>query len=247
MEFYEVLSERYDDLFPLESEILAFLRESFRGARSVLDAACGTGTYAEELVEDGRRVVGIDLDERMIAKAVAKSAGKESAGSPEYRVGDMLKLKDRFGPEFDGLACIGNSLVHLGSRASVREALEGFHAVLAPKGRLVVQIVNFDRVAARGIRELPTLRGGGAELVRRYLPSGDAGSLVFETELVVSRPDGEAFRSTQGIPLLSLSSGELVGFAESSGFRGIELFGSYGRARYIAEESFLTILSALKP
>ncbi len=247
MEFYEILSERYDDLFPLEPEILAFLRESFRGARSVLDAACGTGTYAEALAEGGRRVVGIDLDGRMIAKAKAKSAGMKDGRFPEYRVGDMLKLKDGFGPEFEGLACIGNSVVHLGSRDSVRAAFEGFHAVLARKGRLVVQIVNFDRVAARGIRELPTLRGGGAELVRRYLPSGEEGRLVFETELVVSRPGGEEFRSTQSIPLLALSSGELVGYAESAGFRGIELFGSYGRAQYVADESFLTVLAAVKP
>lgn len=45
------------------------------GAASVLDAGCGTGRVAIELARRGVDVVGVDLDDDMLAKARAKAPG----------------------------------------------------------------------------------------------------------------------------------------------------------------------------
>ncbi len=253
MEFYDVLSRYYDRVFPMEGEILAFLRRRFAGRSPLLDVACGTGTYALELAaEPGRVVAGVDLDETMIASAREKAASRGLGDRAFFAAGDMLDLEAALrslpGPAaggFAGLSCIGNSLVHLADRSGVGRALTGFAGVLAPGGRLLLQIINFDRVLKKNLRELPTLRGEGVEFVRRYLPAGDRDHVVFETDLVVS--GGREEKYTRGVKLLILRGEDLADAAEKAGFRNPVLYGSFGGAAWAPDESFVTILEAERP
>src|SRR4029078_6353015 len=47
------------------------------GARSVLDAGCGTGRVGIELARRGLEVVGVDADESMLATARDSAAGNQ--------------------------------------------------------------------------------------------------------------------------------------------------------------------------
>jgi len=49
------------------------------GARSILDAGCGTGRIARELVRRGFEVVGVDIDAEMLAVARRKAPGSNSS------------------------------------------------------------------------------------------------------------------------------------------------------------------------
>ena len=244
MEFYEVLSRYYDRVFPLEEEILGFLRARFAGRSPLLDVACGTGTYTLELAaEPGRKIAGVDLDEVMVASAGDKARARGLEGSVSFAAADMLDLggvAEISG--FAGLYCIGNSLVHLADHDQVRRALGGFARILAPGGRLLVQVINFDRILKKNVRELPTLRGEEVEFIRRYLPGPDAAHLWFDTDLLVGGPQGEKF--TQRVSLLILRSADLAAAAGDAGFRRIKLYGSYRGGEYSPEESFVTILEA---
>lgn len=72
MDFYTMLADVYDDLFPAEPSILQFLTNTFSSCRRLLDVACGTGTYTIPLWEQGKEVVGIDLSLPMIQQAREK-------------------------------------------------------------------------------------------------------------------------------------------------------------------------------
>ena len=69
--------------------------------RKVLDAGCGPGVYAEELVARGAQVVAIDISERMLELAEKRLKNAIEKGHVELRVADLtlpLKLADE---EFD--------------------------------------------------------------------------------------------------------------------------------------------------
>lgn len=69
--------------------------------RKVLDAGCGPGAYAEQLVKRGAVVVAIDVSERMLELAEKRLQRSLKKGKVELRLADLtqpLKLADE---EFD--------------------------------------------------------------------------------------------------------------------------------------------------
>jgi SAM-dependent methyltransferase len=97
--------------------------------KRVLDAACGPGLYAEELIRRGATVVGFDHSPRMVEIARAR------AGQGEFRVHD---LGDPIGWLGDGsvdLALCALAIEYVDDRVS---ALRELRRVLRPGGALVL-------------------------------------------------------------------------------------------------------------
>ncbi|KAB8143578.1 class I SAM-dependent methyltransferase [Chloroflexia bacterium SDU3-3] len=57
--------------------------------RRALDLACGTGTLALMLADEGWDVLGVDGSQAMLALARAKAAALETAGRASFALGDM--------------------------------------------------------------------------------------------------------------------------------------------------------------
>jgi SAM-dependent methyltransferase len=91
----------------------ALLRE--QGGRRVLDAGCGTGRVAIELAARGHEVVGVDLDDGMLAAARAKA--------PDLRwvTADLAALDATVGGPFDVVVLAGNVMIFVdpGTEAAV--------------------------------------------------------------------------------------------------------------------------------
>ena len=100
---------------------------------SVLDAGCGPGLYAEQLVACGADVVGIDASEKLIRLA------KNRVAQADFRVHDLeFPLSWIENDSFDRIV-MALVLHHLHEpRATLRE----LHRVLRPNGRLVVSTVH---------------------------------------------------------------------------------------------------------
>lgn len=125
----------------------ADLVESF-GPSSVLDAGCGTGRVAAELHRRGLDVVGVDIDESMLAKARVK------APEVEWVVHDLATVD--LGRTFDIVVAAGNVMIFLapGTEAAVVANLARH---LSPGGALVagfsiedgrLDLVTYDALAA---------------------------------------------------------------------------------------------------
>jgi SAM-dependent methyltransferase len=83
------------------------------GARSVLDAGCGTGRVGRELARRGLDVVGVDLDDVMLATA------REKAPDVDWRLGDLATID--LGRRFDAIVMAGNVMIFVtpGTEAAV--------------------------------------------------------------------------------------------------------------------------------
>lgn len=101
-----------------------------RGSR-VLDAGCGTGRVAVELARRGHDVVGVDLDESMLAEA------RRAAPDVPWLLADLADLTpDRIGGPVDAVVAAGNVVVYL-TPGTEPLVLERCAAVLRPHGLLV--------------------------------------------------------------------------------------------------------------
>jgi len=115
---------------------------------SVLDAGCGTGRVARELARRGVDVVGIDIDEDMLATA------RRKAPEVTWRCADLATVE--LGRTFDVVLLAGNVMIFLapGSEGAV---LNNLARHLAPGGRVIagfqlqpgrLDATSYDRFAA---------------------------------------------------------------------------------------------------
>lgn len=222
MGFYDELSKYYKYIFPLNPSTLKFLKNNLDVNERILDVACGSGEYTLGLVADGINVVGLDLDEDMIKRATEKATTEHLASN--FVVGNMLKLKDYFNDEeFGSVFCIGNSLVHLNSIDEIKSSLLSINDILKSKGRLVIQIINYERILEKQLPCLPTIKNEDAkiEFVRNYIPNGD--KITFNT-ILKTHNHGEFVNN---IDLLPLKPDDLISILKTTGFNIISTHGNF--------------------
>ena len=149
------------------------------GARSVLDAGCGTGRVGRELARRGLHVVGVDLDDVMLATARTK------APDVDWRLGDLATID--LGRRFDAIVMAGNVMIFVtpGTEAAVVASMAAHLAAggvlvagfqLQPGGLTVDEYDDFARAAGLMLkerwstwdREPWTLRGGYAVSVHSH-------------------------------------------------------------------------------
>ena len=95
----------------------------------ILDAGCGPGRTAAALHERGHTVVGVDVDDKLIA------AAREDHPGPEWVVGDLSEF-DLGGEAFDAAVLAGNVLVFV-APGSERAVLERVAAHVRTDGVIV--------------------------------------------------------------------------------------------------------------
>ena len=124
----------------------ALLRRELGGPGRVLDAGCGTGRVGVELARRGHEVVGVDLDDSMLAEA--RTLAADAAVEVTWWHADLLDVPRLVGSEsVDLVAAPGNVMVFLtpGTEGDVVRALT---AALRPGGLLVAGFAH-DRHVSR--------------------------------------------------------------------------------------------------
>ena len=136
---YEQQSAGYDaaaggGLFAIDEPVVAEYL-SGREPGVALDAACGTGRFAEFLARRGHQVIGVDSSPDMLARA------RRRVPDGEFRVAelDRLPLPD---DSADVIVC-ALALVHV---PRLEPVLAEFARVLRPGGDLVISDVHHERV-----------------------------------------------------------------------------------------------------
>ena len=140
-------------------EVLA--RHPLAGRRA-LDLACGTGTLALMLADDGWEVVGIDASEPMLAQARSKASNIDTAGRVVFVHGDMRTLRpatddwrsatddnphrrwsvgdQHWSNGFDLVTCVYDSLNYLLDAADLAACFASVAGALAPGGLFVLDL-----------------------------------------------------------------------------------------------------------
>jgi SAM-dependent methyltransferase len=143
--------ERYAPLYDASGQVrFALLAHSYLGellarhpvgGRRAIDLACGTGTLALLLADDGWQVTGLDSAPAMLAQARAKAAGSLAAAQLRFLEGDMRRV-DAAVPaaSFDLATCIYDSLNYMLDEADLAACFAAATYALAPGGLYVADM-----------------------------------------------------------------------------------------------------------
>ena len=228
-----------------------FLTETLERApeRSVLDVGCGTGEHTAFFARLGARSLGIDRSEKMIARAKDHEARAEG----RFLLGDVTCAPELCKEAPFGLAlCLGNMLPHITEDATLEAFLQAVGGALLPRGLLVLQILNYQRILDQGIRHLPVnfRQGDGEEelvFLRLIQPVSSRRILLFPTTLSVDAEKSEpvSLRRTRRVELRPWTAGQLVPAFEGAGFQ-VELYGDLEGGGFVDQESHDLVMVAAR-
>lgn len=229
-QFYNQIAEKYDFIFPLSPAHKTFFASELRG-KTVLDVGAATGNLTAHLSSEGYQVTAIDLSERLIAKAAEKGVSVQQR--------NMLAIDEL--PAFDNIVCIGNTLPHLDSETSVQLFLQKAYRQLAQGGKLVLQLVNFqkyfDQQQGDYLGNLPLIANDKVKFERSYYLN-EEGKIRFKTILDDTIENEEL--------LQPIFADELTQWLTQIGFQAINLYGNFKKDPFDKEKSMALIVTAEK-
>lgn len=119
----------------------------------ILDAGCGSGFPAVDLIKRGYRVIGIDKSSEMVRQTKI-NAEKQRLSIQAYNT-MWSELDKEFDQIFDFVYCRGNSLIYAASweqnwivpkrsHEEIVKAIKNFYQALKPNGKLYIDITKRD-------------------------------------------------------------------------------------------------------
>ena len=230
-----------------------FLEEEIRRApeQSVIDLGCGTGEHARHLASLGFRAVGIDRSGEQVEKA-RDYEGEFPPHGPEFLGGEIEDLPDLTDERFGVAICLGNVLPHFDDEPLGR-ALDALAARLLSGGRLLLQIVNYERIIVRGDRHLPlNFRNdpeheGEIVFLRLMKPDGDHHVRFFPSTLLLQPGEDPPLiiKTAKEVRLRAWRLAELESALGAHGFRIDGVYGAMNKAAFEPEESSDLVLTAV--
>ena len=143
MSGYTGLAAAYDKLMSANVDyrrmcgyVMALFSRHGHMPEIVLDAACGTGSLALQMLKRGIEVIGADASADMLAMAAQKAAAK---GLVLPLVNQPLEKLDLYG-SVDGAVCTLDSLNHITGRRELYAAIKNIGTFLRPGGLFVFDV-----------------------------------------------------------------------------------------------------------
>ena len=240
--FYTSISNYYSEIFPYNPAQLHFVKNCIGSLneKQILDIGCATGELAFNLANEGANVIGIDLNEDLLNQANGHSKFQNSNynremefATPTFQIGNMLELENDFPTEqFDAVLCFGNTLVHLPTTQLIQQMLHSVNKVLKSGGLLLIQILNYEYILSEQISELPVIETENIKFIRKYKFNKNSALIQFKTDLYLKKANEIVSNETS---LLALKSGELIELLKIAGFKNIELFSNFKKAKFAGE------------
>lgn len=229
-QFYNQIAEKYDFIFPLSPAHKTFFASELHG-KTILDVGAATGNLTVYLSSQGYEVTAIDLSEGLIAKAAEKGVTVQQL--------NMLAIDEL--PTFDNIVCIGNTLPHLDSKTSVQLFLQKAYRQLTQGGKLVLQLVNFQKYFAQQqgdyLGNLPLIENDKVKF-ERYYYLNEEGKIRFKTILDDTIKNEEL--------LQPIFADQLAQWLTQIGFQAINLYGNFKKDPFDKEKSMALIVTAVK-
>jgi 2-polyprenyl-3-methyl-5-hydroxy-6-metoxy-1,4-benzoquinol methylase len=127
----------YPEIFG--EQLLLWLKQKDLQPKTALDMACGTGILCKILQESGICADGMDFSAGMIAIA------RENCPESHFDVADMTTYRPE--KQFDLITCTGDAINHIPHLSDVEKIFQNVHAMLAPGGYYVFDILNENEVS----------------------------------------------------------------------------------------------------
>ncbi|MDP2087832.1 MAG: class I SAM-dependent methyltransferase [Flavobacteriaceae bacterium] len=224
MDFYQSIAPYYHHIFKISQPQIDFIKAAIpENEKTILEIGCGIGTLSFELASIYQQVISIDFDAEMIV--MARSNSKNNTAKTQFSQMNMLYLDANFDKNsLDGIICFGNTLVHLSSLEQVSDFLLQAKSILKSDGKLLLQIVNYDRILAQQIKELPLIENDEIKFERNYAFHSSAKLIDFNTILTVKSTHQKIENRLVLLPILQE---ELQQLLTETDFKNQHFYGNF--------------------
>ncbi|WP_372755020.1 class I SAM-dependent methyltransferase [Mariniflexile sp.] len=238
MSFYQQIAPYYHHIFKINVQQIEFIKSKIPNPDSnIIDVGCGIGTLSFELGSYYKHILGIDMDFEMIQAALRNT--KSTLNTIQFQQLSMLDLntiKDK--NTIDGIICFGNTLVHLSSFDAVVDFLKQARVILKSSGKLLLQIVNYDKVLSKNITQLPLIDNEDIVFERYYSYRKSENKIDFNTRLTVKTTQELIENSISLLPLLQ---DQLADLLKNADFNNCNFFGNFNQVAYDLDSPALII------
>lgn len=227
-----------------------FFQEMMKSApaRKIVDLGSGTGDHARFLASKGFEVTGVDVSPSMIERSRARPAE-----SVRFIEGDLREVHALADERFGAAICVGNVLPHLTEDDDLRRLAGSVRKALLPGAPMIVQILNYDRIEAKGERALPLsfLRDPddpkATMIFLRAVELLPGNRAIFMPTTLKQRSDREPpleMIASRRVEIRTWRKADLEAAFRENGFSSIEVWGSFQKTEYEPSESRDVILVA---
>jgi glycine/sarcosine N-methyltransferase len=229
--FYDTLSSDYDDMINFENSLnnkMGSLRNFISpNYKTALDLGCGTGTDSIALSKLGLTVDAVDHSKGMLDQAIINSQ-KFDARINFTQSGLTEFTKEN--KNYDVIISLGNTIANINS-TDLKSLLEKLYDYLNPKGRIVIQIINYAKLPKSGGYILNEYDDESKSIIRKYeMKSNEIDFIIETTDKITNQ---EKIIITKLYPH---SENDFKQFAKENGYH-IELFGNLTKEEYFEKKS----------
>lgn len=241
--FYDLLSADYDLMINFDAalERRKELLNNFiqPGSGDAADLGCGSGLDSITLVKLGYNVTGFDISESMIIKS--KENAEKSGTKIEFYSTPIDKINKRFYNKFSIALSLGNSLANI-NEIHLAKSLSKIYSILQPGGRILIQILNYNRIIKEKERIVGITENGDYTFVRFYDFIGTG--LLFN--ILRFNRKGKKQRSLITTRIYPYKSDEIIKMIYNAGFKKVKKFGGLDKSRYSLSKSTDLVIEAFK-
>ena len=256
MSSYEALAGAYDGLMQdgLHRKRADYLLRQFRKSgleiRSVLDLACGTGTIACMLAEEGYIVTATDGSEEMLTEAARKAADLELDQPPFFLHQSMPRL--RLAEPVDAVISTVDSLNYLTRPGDVQETFRRVGKYLKPGGLFIFDVnspYKFENIYGNNAYILEGEHDDGGQIFCGWQNEYDRESGICDFYLSVFEEgeDGAYFRADEQQRERCYDLDSLKRILKVSGFEFVGVYADFDFSAPVEEtERFYIVARAKK-
>ena len=186
----------------------------------ILDLPCGQGRHSIELARRGYEVTGEDLSPYLLG--IARERARSAGVAVHWLQGDMREPIP--GQRFDLVLNLFTSFGYFADDADDRRVAAAAAAMLGPGGRLVLEVINGDRIAANFEERGWFPVGDIVVMERRSLDRLTRRMLVERTVEITGKSE------TDQHAVRLYGAGHLEAVLRQAGFADVELFGDWNGA-----------------
>ena len=232
---YAAIPELYDlEHGTFDDDVDLYLNLAATTHLPVLELACGSGRLLVPLARAESRVTGVDQSAAMLARAAAAVHAAGVASAVDLVECSMVTANQAIAGPFGLIILALNGLLHAAEATDQRATLGAARALLAPGGRLALDVFNphpeFLVAMERGVQhEGSWHRDDGSRVDKFAARSVFPASQRVETDMWydLAQPDGTLHRAATSFPMRYLPVAELELLLELTGFADWQLYGSY--------------------
>ena len=241
MELYENIAEYYDELYPCGDELKKFYEEETKDYATpikYLSINCGAGTFEHYLAKGNADVTGLETIPSLLESANRKRRTQLMA----LRFFQMSSLEMcRFlGKGFYNVISIpSNRIIFTHDTTLMSKLFFDCRQLLAPKGKMIISLPNFEKFTASPIAALPTRESIRVKLFSEIETTPEGKKFLYQE---LETGNGKHIVVTEDAEILPLTSSQIEQYAKEAGFTKFDLYGSYAREEFTRQSDNLVVV-----